>query len=376
MTVTNMIVFALLLLTVPQDVPEIALRQRVGAISEPFSDAMGMAELPDGRVVVSDRVERVYAIADFSTGQRRTTGRNGTGPNEYQMPFGPIRWRGDTLLGYDSNNRRLLKILPDGSIRGAFPFPDGRSTGITGWAPPRGVDPQGRIYWDTPILDMQPVVKRSMNARLVRWLPGSDAAEVAMEFADHGAFEHQHRYRPMPQTDAWVVAADGRIGILSAAEYRLRWYEEGALVATGPPIPYTPTRLTSRERDAFRAKKALEPAAGASMSGGSPATRRTQDPARVRAAWPDSIFPAVMPPFEVQGALLAPNGNIWVRRTGPASQASARVDILDRHGNLRAMLRLPPKTRLFALGERFVYLLAVDADGFQTLERYNYPALR
>ena len=34
------------------------------------------------------------------------------------------------------------------------------------------------------------------------------------------------------------------------------------------------------------------------------------------------------------------------------------------------------KARLLALGSRFVYLLAVDADGFQTLERYNYPALR
>lgn len=369
-------IFLAVISTAQDPVPEVTLGPRVAAIAEPFSDAVGMAELSDGRVVVSDRVERVYAIADFSTGQRRTLGRNGTGPNEYQMPFGPIRWMGDTLLGYDPNNRRLLKILPDGSLRGAFPFPDGRSTGITGWAAPRGVDPHGRIYWDTPILDMQPAVKRSMKARLVRWLPGSDAAEVAMEFADHGAFEHQYRYRPMPQTDAWFVAADGRIGILSAAEYRLRWYREGALVETGPSVPYAPTRLTSRERDAFRAKKALEPAAGASMSGGSPATRRTQDPARVRAAWPDSIFPAVMPPFEVQGALLAPNGNIWVRRTGPASQASARVDILDQHGNHRATLRLPPKARLLALGSRFVYLLAVDADGFQTLERYNYPALR
>ena len=367
-----MIALALLLLVVTQDVPEITLGARLAAISEPFSDAVGIAELPDGRVIVSDRIEKVFSLADFSSGSRRTIGRNGTGPNEYQLPFGPIRWRGDTLLGYDPNNRRLLKILPDGTIRGAYSFPDGRATGITGWAPPRGVDPQGRIYWDTPIIDMQPVVKRSMKARLVRWLPGSDAAEVAMEFADHGEFEHQYRYRPMPQTDAWVVDATGRIGILSAAEYRLRWYQGGSLVETGPPVPYTPVRLTSAEREAFRTKKALEPSGGASMTGPAPATSRA-DPVRVRAAWPDSIFPEVMPPFEAQGALLAATGDIWIRRTGPASQASARVDILDRHGKLRATLRLPPRARLFALGSRFVYLLAVDTDGFQTLERYTYP---
>jgi hypothetical protein len=375
-TVIGMIVFMLLLLGVPQDAPEITLGPRVAAISEPFSDAMGMAELPDGRVIVSDRVEAVFSLADFRTGSRQTIGRNGTGPNEYQLPFGPMRWRGDTLLGYDPNNRRLLKILPDGTIRGAFPFPDGRSSGITGWAPPRFIDPQGRIYWDTPIIEMQPAVKRSMKARLVRWLPGSDAPEVALEFADHGEFEHHYRYRPMPQTDAWVVDATGRIGILSAAEYRLRWYKEGALVETGKPVVYTPTRLTSAERDAFRARKALEPVGGATSLGGSPAARPVMDAARVRAAWPDSIFPEVMPPFETNGALLAPNGDIWVRRTGPASQPSARVDILDPHGNRRATLRLPARARLFALGARFVYLLSVDADGFQTLERYDYPGLR
>jgi hypothetical protein len=147
------------------------------------------------------------------------------------------------------------------------------------------------------------------------------------------------------------------------------------LVETGPPVPFVPTRLTAAERDAFRAKKALEPAAGVSMQGGGGA-----DPvalgSRVKAAWPDSIFPAVMPPFEANGALLAPDGDIWVRRTGPVSATSARVDILDSHGVLRATLRLPPRARLLALGSRYVYVLAADADGFQTLERYAYPAIR
>lgn len=373
-----MIAAFLLALAVPvQDrVPEITLGARTGAITEPFSDAMGMAELPDGRVVVSDRVEAVFALADFRTGARKTIGRNGTGPNEYQRPFGPIRWRGDTLLGYDPSNRRLLRITPEGTLSGSLSFPDGRSTGITGWAPPRGVDPQGRIYWDTPILEMRPAVRRSMKARLIRWLPGSEAAEEVMQFADHGEFEHAYRYRPMPQTDAWVVAADGRIGILSAAEYRLRWYKDGALVETGPPIAFTPVRITRAERDAFRDQKAPEPASGVAMNGGPSTAGRRQDPARVRAAWPDSIFPEVMPPFETQGALLAADGNIWIRRTGPASQESARVDILDPAGKLRAVLRLPPRARLFALGRNAVYLLATDADGFQTLERYTYPVVR
>lgn len=321
-------------------VPEVTLGARTGAISDPFSDAVGMAELSDGRVIVSDRIERTYSLADFSARARRTIGRNGTGPHEYQMPFGPIRWRGDTLLGHDPNNRRVLKIHPDATIGDALGFPAGRGTGVTGYAPARAVDPAGRIYWDTPIIQMEPVVKRSMKARLVRWLPGSETLEVAMEFADHGEFEHAFRFRPMPQTDAWVLGADGRIGILSAAEYRLRWYKDGALVETGPSVPYTPTRLTAAEREAFRAKKALEPASGGSVGGNTGARANALGLARARAAWPDSIFPEQMPPFEAGGAMLAPTGDIWVRRTGPAS-APPRLDILDAHGKLRATLRLP-----------------------------------
>lgn len=367
----------MLLAVVPaiQDrVPEVTLGAKVAAISEPFSGAMGLAELPDGRVIVSDRVEQVFALADFATGQRRTIGRNGTGPNEYLTPFGPTRWRGDTLLGYDPNNRRYLRITPEGAIAGAIAFPDTRGSGVTGWATPRGVDSQGRVYWDMPIIEMQPVVKRSMKARLVRWLPGAGTPEVALEFADHGQFEHQFRYRPMPQTDAWVVGSDGRIGVLSAAEYRLRWFKDGAVVETGPAIPFTPTRLNAAERDAFRAQKMLEPAAGGSMNGARPSANRPSLE-QVKAAWPDSIFPAAMPPFEIGGALVSPSGEIWVRRTGPASAPSARVDILDPRGHLKATLRLPVRTRLFALGARGVYLLRTDDDGFQALERYAYPAM-
>jgi hypothetical protein len=64
---------------------------------------------------------------------------------------------------------------------------------------------------------------------------------------------------------------------------------------------------------------------------------------------------------------------VWVTRTVAASEKAARIDILDAHGALRAVLRLPPKRRLFGLGARTVYLLSTDDDGLQTLERYALP---
>ena len=353
--------------------PELGLGKPNASIEEPFSDAVGLAELRDGRVVVSDRIERTYSVADFRTRERRTIGRNGIGPTEYQVPFGPIRWRGDTLLGYDPQNRRLLKIIEDGTFVGSVSFPAPRVGGINSYSVPRGVDPDGRIYWDSPIIQMEPVVQRLMQARIVRWLPGADSVEEAQRFADHADFEHRFRYRAIPQTDAWVVAPDGRIGVLSAAEYRLRWFRNGAAVETGPPIPHTPLRLTSADREAFRAKKALEPMSGASTSG-SPGAMPLMGVERARASFPDSIFPEIMPPFEIGGALLSPGGDIWVKRTGPARETSPRVDVLDASGKLRGVVRLPVRTRLFAVGKDWIYLINSDENGLQTLERYAYPA--
>ena len=51
--------------------PELALGARTGAISEPFSDAMGMAELPDGRVILSDRGIAAPIILGIVTGAGR-----------------------------------------------------------------------------------------------------------------------------------------------------------------------------------------------------------------------------------------------------------------------------------------------------------------
>jgi hypothetical protein len=67
------IAIALALVATPlrqERVPELTLGSRTGAIAEPFSDAMGLAELRDGDAVVSDRIERVYTRVNFSTGQR------------------------------------------------------------------------------------------------------------------------------------------------------------------------------------------------------------------------------------------------------------------------------------------------------------------
>jgi hypothetical protein len=352
---------------------EVSLGRRTGVVLEPFSDVTGLAELRDGRVIVADRVERAYVLVDFRTGSRKTLGSNGSGPNEYQIPSGPIVWKGDTLLGFDGLNHRYVRIGQDGKMLGTIPFPTERTPELSILAPPRGVDSRGRIYWDAPIIATRPVVKRSDSANVIRFTPGGSDPAVEVKIADHGAFEHHFAYRAVPQSDAWVMGADGRIGVLSAAEYRLRWFKEGKLDETGPRIPYTPVPVTAAERDAFRSRKAAEPMPGSMRPTGGDAQLNVMGPVRAKAAWPDSLFPAYFPPFEVGGVRIAPNGDLWVKRIGSAGETTKRVDILDSSGKLRTALRLPPGRELFQVGPAGVYLLSVDGDGFQTLERYDYP---
>jgi hypothetical protein len=358
--------------TAGQPAAELSLGKRNAAIAEPFSDAVGMIELRDGRAVVTDRIESTVWLVDFATGVRKRVGTNGVGPNEYTMPFGPSPWRGDTSLIFDGPNRRVLRVAPNGTLTGTLPFPAPRSDGVHTYGLFRGTDRAGRVYWDAPVIQMQPVIKRMMRAQIIRWLPGTDSADFVHEFSDHAEFEHRFRYSPFRQTDTWVIAPDGKIGVLSAAEYRLRWYQDGKLVETGPVLSYTPVPVTAGEREAFWDKKAMEPASGISVNG-SPAVRRAMGLERVKRDWPDSLFPRVMPPFEPYAAQLAPNGMIWVKRNQASTEKTARVDILDGHGALRAVLRLPPNTRLFGLGAQSVYLLATDDDGLETLERYALP---
>ena len=353
-------------------VREVSLGKRTATVKEPFSDAVGMTELRDGRIVVTDRIEKAVWLIDFATGDRKRLGTNGVGPNEYGTPFGPTPWRGDTSLIFDGPGRRVLRLAPNGTLAGSMALPTLRMDGVHSYGVLRGVDGAGRVYWDAPVILRNPI-KRAMKAQVIRWMPGTDTADVAQEYVDHAGFEDHFRYSPMRQTDAWVVAPDGRIGVLSASEYRLRWYRDGKLMETGPALAHTPVPVTGAEREAFWEQKATEPASGMSFNGSAPPTR-SMSLERVKASYPDSIFPKVLPPFELNGARLGPNGTVWVTRTMAAAEKAGRIDVLDGHGVLIAILRLPPKARLFGLSASNVYVLSTDDDGLQTIDRYALPS--
>jgi hypothetical protein len=82
--------------------------------------------------------------------------------------------------------------------------------------------------------------------------------------------------------------------------------------------------------------------------------------------WPDA-----KPPFEAQGVLATPEGEIWIRVSQPAGAKAAVYDVVDATGRLVKHVKLPDGRRLVGFGKGTLYAVQTDADDLEWLERYR-----
>ncbi|HEX9630918.1 MAG TPA: hypothetical protein VGA02_00535 [Gemmatimonadales bacterium] len=99
----------------------------------------GLRELRNGRVVVSDRLERTVTLVDFATGDMTAIGREGQGPGECGMPGVRFPLGGDSTLMLDIAAMRGLVLVGErhrlpGGRRPQALRPAGRMGGGTGHA--------------------------------------------------------------------------------------------------------------------------------------------------------------------------------------------------------------------------------------------------
>ena len=83
-------------------------------------------------------------------------------------------------------------------------------------------------------------------------------------------------------------------------------------------------------------------------------------------------WPKLLPPFLPGAVSFAPDGMLWVLRT-TRDPSFPVVDVIDRTGRLFGRLGLPKGRRLLCHGKNSVYLVRVDEDGLQYIERYALP---
>jgi hypothetical protein len=363
-----------------QSVPTTTLSKPDATFAEPFSSVVGLRELRNGRVVVSDRLERTVSLIELTTGEVTPIGREGQGPGEYGMPGTLFPLGGDSTLMLDFAAMRGLVLVGD-RVGPTVPLITGSGMPLI----PRAVDARGRLYGSTsvvmrgpgagapsgdsvPIPRLDPATGAVDTAAWVRAATGGPGG-VAVRGGGGAAVRMGASLRPYAPEDGWAVAPDGRIAMVHADNYRVDWIANGKRTA-GAPIAYTPVKVGSAEKEEWADRMA-----GATMMvrtmggpGGSdgPRAMRPQRPNVDELEWP-----AQKPPFDAQGVFVTPEGELWIRTHQPAGAKRQRYDVVDAQGRLVRRVELADDRRLVGFGRGTLYTVRRDADDLEWLERFR-----
>lgn len=343
-----------------------------------FTRIAGVFELPDGRLLVSDRSDERVLVVDLGRSTSALLSRAGSGPSEYRMPGRLLRWRGDSVLLVDEGNARLGIISPDLRIVRSFVLD---VPGVPATLVPRGVDPEGRMYAQVPRWAAEGVGRRGDSVPILRVGGRGAQPEIVawvLVLADPpGKIRRGLPYVPFTPQDVWAANSRGELVIARSGDYHVEWLTQHGVVR-GPKIAFKALPVTEQDKFAHT-KSFLEHSsiggrggANSTPSGLSPLPSEMLSRASIDQLVKDNSFATVRPPFTDDMPLLSPEGSLWVQRSS-ASGAAPVWDVFDGKGNPVQRVTLPVGRRGIALGRQALYAIVEDDEGFERLERYDLP---
>jgi hypothetical protein len=349
-----------------QGVPTAKLTKPDATFPEPFSNVAGMHERSDGRLVISDRLERSVMLLDFETGEMTPIGREGQGPGEYVMPGPLFPYRGDSTLMVDFGAMRAVVL---GGTRVGRTVSLATPSGLP--LIPTAADARGRLYGSIPTrgggggdsVAIERIDASTSAVDTAGWIdPGAGGGVIAMRVSGGGRVSSG--LQPYAKRDAWAVAPDGRIAIVHADPYRVEWLD-GRERATGPTLSYSPVKIGADEKEEW-----------ADRMGGATMTMRTPEGASrtMRSTRPDVDeleWPETKPPFEERGVYVTPEGELWIRVSQPAGVTTQRYDVVDGQGRVVRRVELADDRRLLGFGAGTLFTARRDADDLEWIERYR-----
>jgi len=343
-------------------------------LAEPFSFVRGVRELSNGRVLIADWIENRVVMADFAAGTVRQLLREGPGPAEVRLPTALARLRGDSTLVLDEGNNRLIILAPDGrAVRTILAEVPGRG-GV------RGVDAGGAFFHAIPAWSEGPDALPDDSVRIVRWDPSSNAEARQVLVVQGTRYRKDHSPAKQPRMplvgyasqDAWVVTPAGTIAIVRATPYHVELLTPGRAPVVGPTYAVGTRAVTLEDRKRF----IREFAAGSAVSGRGPnggmGRGETIDEAEVTRMVGTAEWAERFPPFDASAVLAGGDGRTWVGAPSMPGVAP-RYDVFDAAGRRVLQVELKAGRRIAHVGARGVYVVAEDADGVQTIERYRIP---
>lgn len=331
---------------------EIQLQPPTARLDAELSDITSVRELSDGRVLLFDRKEERFTVADLGTGAMRDVSRRGGGPGEFQVFIARLLpLRGDSTLAADIT--RWL-ILDGDSVVATLPPNTPAMQAVNPW--PISADQFGHVLTERSAPRGESayvaIVDRATGRSdsIARLRAGVRRAPVRAVTLPDGQKGMAISRIPLDVREASVLFSDGWMAIARLEPYRVDWRSPAGQWTRGAPLPFRAIRVNDREKEAFAARNTW---------------------ARNATDWPE-----LLPPFDTSPTtplFAASDGTLLVRRLPTADQPESRYDLVDRRGMLKGQLVLSTTQHILGFGAESVYVITTDDDGLQTLTRHPWP---
>lgn len=365
-------------------------------LQDGFTFPYSVVERSDDSALVSDRAHGEVWLADFSSGERTSFGRNGDGPGEFRYVSDLFRLSSDSVgvfslmipsalavLAGDGTPVRNIRLSAYNTLRGSQAdfdeYPElsragergevlgARSTIVSlggGFSAQLDSVPIMRLRVETGSIDTVAFFEPGESYGWRSPLPDDRAFVLGK-----GPFAAQHD---------WTVLHTGTIVKLNAERFSLDFMRDGDVSRT-VSVPVADSFAVSE--DAWRAhvEAATQSARDTPMYRGG-IGRRTPTGGSLLEAGPPEIRvperPSFWPPVLGYIRMRVAENQIWVPVSGPQSPARQYWTVVDTLGSVLDRFEFPPNTRLISVTARYVYTARSDDDDLQWVSRHRNPLAR
>jgi len=338
-------------------------------VATPLAYISGVAELPDGRLIVSDHKTPRVAVIDPRSGEVKTIGSSGANSGQYVRPGGFYGTAGKGLWLLDRGLTRVSAVSSSGELSESKSIlPRGNSGSSDGDYDLQHLDARGLAYYFDRGRRLGEPGTNAPLFDLIRFDPASQSSTPVakvqqpitqtMSGGDGMTFSRTVIGSP---ADGWGVAADGRVAVVRAVPYRVDWYSAAGVEARGPVYQVDVLPMTEADKQAFIA---ANPGRGASV--GMSAAQSASAPSSA-----DRLFAETKPPFDPEFVMVSPAGRVFVPRTVPAGSTEVIYDVFDGRGQRIDRILLPATARVVGFGATAAYVREGSPSAGFTLKKYE-----
>ncbi|HUR22118.1 MAG TPA: hypothetical protein VMZ90_14980 [Vicinamibacterales bacterium] len=364
--------FALLLAIVTVAAAEPAPRKPSGQIvktASPLPYISGVAELPDGRLLVSDHKTPRLAVIVPATGVVTPVGSTGASSGQYVRPGGFYGTPGKGFWLLDRGLTRVSAVSASGELTGSKSIlPRGSSGSSDADYDLQHLDARGMAYYFDRDSRLRATATTGVPmVDLIRFDPATQARtviakvqqRVTQTMAGGDGVTYSRAIIGSP-ADGWGVAADGRVAVVRATPYRVDWYSPAGVESRGPVYQLDVVPMTEADKQAHIAANA-----GEGVSVGMAAAPGSASPSGLK-----TVFADTKAPFDPEHVLVSPAGRVFVPRSAPLEHPEVIYDIFDGRGQRVDRILLPANSRIVGFGPAAIYVREGAGAGF-TLKKYE-----